>query len=173
MIPWTVAARLLCPWDSLGKNIGVGCHALLQGIFPTQGSNPRRLCVLHWQIGSLSLAPPGKPCLQSNQVGGSKGVRRWADTCRYAGSQLSSLCWINPRQEPLLPCPQCFWSRASLRRLTINSGSEGTVLRASTEIWTPQWDNYKHFTQSWVWNLGAHHYAIWLKMFPTMFSCSL
>ena len=29
-------ARLLCPWDSLGKNTGVGCHALLQGIFPTR-----------------------------------------------------------------------------------------------------------------------------------------
>ena len=27
--------RLLCPWDSVGKNTGVGCHALLQGIFPT------------------------------------------------------------------------------------------------------------------------------------------
>ena len=33
-------ARLLCPWDSPGKNTTVGCHALLQGIFPTQGSNP-------------------------------------------------------------------------------------------------------------------------------------
>ena len=33
-------ARLLCPWDSPGKNIGVVCHFLLQGIFPTQGSNP-------------------------------------------------------------------------------------------------------------------------------------
>jgi len=33
--------RLLCPLgDSPGKNTGVGCHALLQGIFPTQGSNP-------------------------------------------------------------------------------------------------------------------------------------
>ena len=30
----------LCPWDSPGKNTGVGSHALLQGIFPTQGSNP-------------------------------------------------------------------------------------------------------------------------------------
>ena len=37
--PWTVA-RLLCPWDSPGKDTGVGCHALLQGIFPTQRSNP-------------------------------------------------------------------------------------------------------------------------------------
>ena len=32
-------ARLLCPWNSPGKNTGVGCHFLLQGIFPTQGSN--------------------------------------------------------------------------------------------------------------------------------------
>ena len=40
---------LLCPWDSPGKNTGVGCHALLQGIFPTQGSNPHLLCLLLWQ----------------------------------------------------------------------------------------------------------------------------
>ena len=32
-------ARLLCPWDSPGKNTGVGCHALIQVIFLTQGSN--------------------------------------------------------------------------------------------------------------------------------------
>ena len=38
----------------------MGCHVLLQGIFPTQGSNPRLLCLLHWQPGSLPLAPPGK-----------------------------------------------------------------------------------------------------------------
>ena len=35
VIPWTVSARLLCPWDSPGKNTGVGCHFLLQGIFLT------------------------------------------------------------------------------------------------------------------------------------------
>ena len=34
---------------------------LLQGIFPTQGSNPHLLCLLHWQADSLPLAPPGKP----------------------------------------------------------------------------------------------------------------
>jgi len=58
---WTVPTRLLCPWDSPGKNTGVGCHALLQWIFPTQGSNPCLLSLLHWQVGSLPLAPPGKP----------------------------------------------------------------------------------------------------------------
>ena len=35
--------RLLCPQDFPGKNTGVGCH-FIQGIFPTQGSNP---CFLH------------------------------------------------------------------------------------------------------------------------------
>ena len=52
----------LCPWDSPGKNSGVGCHALLQGIFSTQVSDPCLLCLLHWQEGSL-LVPPGKPKL--------------------------------------------------------------------------------------------------------------
>ena len=46
--------------DSPGKNTGVDC-ALLQKIFPTLGSNPRLLCLLHCQAGSLPLAPPGKP----------------------------------------------------------------------------------------------------------------
>ena len=47
--------------NSPGKNTGVGCHALLQGIFPTQWSNPCLLCLLNWQPGSLPLAPPRKP----------------------------------------------------------------------------------------------------------------
>ena len=39
--------RFLCPWDSPGKNTGVGCHFLLQGIFPTQGSN-QVSCIGRW-----------------------------------------------------------------------------------------------------------------------------
>ena len=35
--------RLLCPWDSSGKQTGVDCHFLLRGIFPTQGLKPRLL----------------------------------------------------------------------------------------------------------------------------------
>ena len=63
VIPWTKAPRLLCLWDSPDKNTGVGCHSLLQGIFLTQGSNLGLLCLLHWQAGSLPLAPPAsKAC---------------------------------------------------------------------------------------------------------------
>ena len=42
--------RFLSPWDSPGKNTGVGCHFLLQGIFLTLGSNPG---LLYWQVDSL------------------------------------------------------------------------------------------------------------------------
>ena len=50
--------RFLCPWNSPGKCTGVGCHALLQGIFPTHQVNPCLLCLLHSQVGSFLLGPP-------------------------------------------------------------------------------------------------------------------
>ena len=59
--PWTVARQLLCPWDSPGKNTGMGCYAFLQRIFLIQGLSPHVLHLLHWQEGSLPLVPPGKP----------------------------------------------------------------------------------------------------------------
>ena len=49
--PWT----LLCPWYFPGKNTGVGCRFLLQGIFPTQGLDPYLLLLLHWQVDSSPL----------------------------------------------------------------------------------------------------------------------
>ena len=51
----------LCPWDSPGKNTGVGCHELRYRIFLTQGLTPGLFSLLHWQGGSLPLVPPGKP----------------------------------------------------------------------------------------------------------------
>ena len=53
---WTVIC--LCSLNSLGKNAGVGCHALLQGTFLYQGSNPY---LLHWQVDSLPLSHLGSP----------------------------------------------------------------------------------------------------------------
>ena len=48
------------PSSSVHGNTRVGCHALLQGIFLTQELNLR---LLHGQVGSLPLAPPGKPTI--------------------------------------------------------------------------------------------------------------
>ena len=49
---WTVACQAPMSMGFPGKNTGVGCHFLLQGIFLTQGSNPHLLCLLHWQASS-------------------------------------------------------------------------------------------------------------------------
>ena len=54
------ATRFLCPWDSSGKNDGVCCYALLQGIFLTSRSNLSLSHLLHWQGNSLLLMPSGK-----------------------------------------------------------------------------------------------------------------
>ena len=87
---WTCVlepARLLCPWDSPGKNTRVGCHALFQGIFHTLGLNPHLLCLRHWQVGSLPVATSGKPlvwgccccccCYVTSVVSDSVQPHRW------------------------------------------------------------------------------------------------
>ena len=51
-------ARLLCPWDSPGNSSGVGCHALLQGIFPTQELNRG---LLHCRQTLYHLSCQGSP----------------------------------------------------------------------------------------------------------------
>ena len=58
---WTVDYRLLCPLNSPGKNSGVDCQALLQGIFPTQGLIPHLLHLKHWKWILYLLSHPGKP----------------------------------------------------------------------------------------------------------------
>ena len=57
--PWTVQpTKLLFPWDSPGKYTGVGCHFLLQGIFPTQELNPG---LLHCRQILYQLSHKGNP----------------------------------------------------------------------------------------------------------------
>ena len=51
-------AKLLCPWNFLGKNTAAGCHSLLHGIFPTQGSNLGSPVL---QVDSLPSEPSEKP----------------------------------------------------------------------------------------------------------------
>ena len=58
--PWIVACQVPLPMEFSRQETGVGCHFLLQGIFPTQGSKPCHLHLLDWQVDSLPLAAPGK-----------------------------------------------------------------------------------------------------------------
>ena len=59
--PWTVAHQAPLSMGFSRQEYWCGLHILLQEIFPTQGSNPHLLYLLHWQSGSLPPAPSGKP----------------------------------------------------------------------------------------------------------------
>ena len=59
--------RFLCPWDFPGKNTRVGCHFLLQGLFPIQGLVPHLLYILHWQADSLLLCHLRSPFLDNQK----------------------------------------------------------------------------------------------------------
>ena len=60
---WTVVRQAPLSMEP-GKNTGVGCHALLQGIFLTQGLNLGVLNLLRWHTSFLPLLPAGKPALR-------------------------------------------------------------------------------------------------------------
>ena len=86
----------LCPWNFWSKNTGIGCHFLLQGIFPTQGLNLWFLCLLYWQADSLPLSPPGKALLNSTWL-------ELTDPSRtdHRDRQQWALAW----SKVLVPCP--------------------------------------------------------------------
>ena len=62
--PCLLGSRFLCAWDFPGNHNGVGCHLLLQRIFPTKGLNPQLLHLLQWQVGPLLGKPKYKYFLQ-------------------------------------------------------------------------------------------------------------
>ena len=59
--PWTVACQAPLPMGFSRQEYWRGCHGLLQGIFPTQGSNPRLLCLLHYRLILYCWATRGGP----------------------------------------------------------------------------------------------------------------
>ena len=99
--PWTDPTKLLCSWDFPSKNIGVGCHFLLQGIFLTQELNSGLLhCrqVLYWlscELYSLACYMP-----RILTFGGSESPGEFENTkSRLLPSSMSlSLCaWLASR----------------------------------------------------------------------------
>ena len=73
--PWSVAHQApLSVGFSRQEYTGVGCHFLLQGIFPTQGSNP---CLLHWQADSLPLRHHRSPIRRNLKKIQSSHPPRW------------------------------------------------------------------------------------------------
>ena len=112
--PWKLT-RLLCPWDSPGKSTGMGCHFLLQGIFPAQGSSPglphcRQMLYRLSHQGNTCTHPQysclGSPHAQRHLVGCSPRDCKELDTTEllsraqthmYTHTQMGTLCYVELR----------------------------------------------------------------------------
>ena len=102
--------RLLCPWDSPGKNTGVGCHALLQGIFLTQEWDPHLLCLLHWEASSLLQVPPGKPnsIFPPDKMKTLPSLCHFLDNIQKSSPSPPAWCCHDDTTTPGL-CPEVAW----------------------------------------------------------------
>ena len=98
------------------QNTGVGCHALLQGIFSTQGSNPGLLCLLHWWVRYLPLASPGKPSDTKSIIEENYMQRKRCHLVRGEAEVPQSVCCVSRQKlnswatwsslsHPLTPLP--------------------------------------------------------------------
>ena len=120
----------------MSKNIGVGCHVLLWGIFLTQGSNWPLLCLLHWQMDTFPLAPLGKPLhpvrvlryhfylltLLPSFFRKQKGNKTLPDTGFPGGS-----VWEDPTcHRAMRPIHHNYWNCA-LEPVSCNFGSPSTL----------------------------------------------
>ena len=124
---WAVASQA-----PLFMGFSMGCLAFFQGIFLMWGSNLGLLCLLHWQVGSLSLALPGKPRTPVNNIlrqlyfnFPKKSILRWEaqdgkwdprplEVVSIASSSTSSFCIpshafpLCSNLNTLLPVPHTF-----------------------------------------------------------------
>ena len=78
--------RLLSSWNSLGKNIGVGTHSLLQGIFPTQGLNSG---LKHYRQILYCLSHQGSPLVNNKW---SVNIRLFEKNCHCQLSEMNTCC---------------------------------------------------------------------------------
>ena len=120
----------------------MGCHAILQGIFPTQGSNPSVLGLLHWQVGSLPLTPSGKP---------SKKARGWLI---LKGS------WVSAFRSAFIPrcqgkCYSLCWSLFSLQSSPGDAWPQQQWLKLSPSL-RPVWEQRRQ----WALEQSSFHRAV-------------
>jgi len=126
--PLTIAYQAPLFMEFSRQNTGVGSHFFLQGILPTQGLNPRLLCLLHWQLASLPRASPGKPI--------------WMYQFSSVAQSCPTLCdpWITARQAPCPsptpgvhpnPCPSSQWCHPAISSSVVPFSSCPQSLPAS------------------------------------------
>ena len=104
LMDYSLQGSFLRPWDFPGKNTGVGCHFLLWGIFPTQGSNPG---LLRWQENSLPLSHQAHRRHQCKFAAGQNCL-----LCKEKCPDLLSICLSppNPEEGYCLESGRLLWS---------------------------------------------------------------
>ena len=95
-IPWTVAHQAPLSMEFLRQEYWNGCHFLLQGILPTQGSN---LHLLHWQVDSLPLShwEAPKSCARKDKIF-IEGTREIRETRTTKPSLIGSVAKSRPQR---------------------------------------------------------------------------
>ena len=99
-------SRLLCPWNFPGKNTGADCHFLLQGLFPSQGWNPR---LQHWQADSLPLRHVGSPLRGKRGSLKHQSLGSVTARCLWAGRRIINPTSCFPGWQALLS----MWARGN------------------------------------------------------------
>ena len=129
------------------KNTGVGCHFLLQGNFPTQGSSPHLLCRLHWQADSLPLAPPcGEYLNRPPRERGPRSSTIQTPAVGFLSAQASLYEWKTCKMAPApttawLSLSEKLWVQLNLRFASIYNDCycfkllfQGGMLLSSREV---------------------------------------
>ena len=116
--------------DSPGKNIGVGCHALLQGTLPTQGSNPDLLhyrCILyhlsHWEkpeILECVADPFSRRTFQPRNWTGVNWIALEADSLPAELLGKPSHCLVSVNKEKTYGTECALWIPVTLKLLLVN-----------------------------------------------------
>ena len=113
--------RLLCPWDSPSNNTGVGCYALIQGIFPTQGSNPPSLPALAGRFFTTSATWEVLFLITLSKIHSSpqfSSVTQSCPTLQPHGLQHTRLPCPSPTPRAYSnscpSCPSCWWCHPTI-----------------------------------------------------------
>ena len=114
--------RLFCPWDFPGKDAGMGCHFLLQRIFPTQGSNPG---LLHCRQILYRMSYKGSPIVMAFYSKPSQSISVWSRN-KYSQSDYTINSELNDIRKQAVFCTRSaphYWC-AVKRLLTLTNGQQ-------------------------------------------------
>ena len=165
---WTIAHQAPLFMGFSSKNTGVGCHFLLLGIFPTQGVNPCLLCLLHWQAGSLPLAPPEKPPYMYVWLSITESL-----CCTEEINNFTYFCMMVNSIQPNVLTQALEKNESSL--VCTGRGSSGPVIWEEEEVIRLEWGahfhpgNLAHQHRKWnfpsYWSLNAQSARYWVIIF--------